>query len=343
METHKKRALTKVRRDFLFKKADENEEEKEIDPSTRCLSNNQVNIIAGDLGMVERNREICLEFYYANQQYQVDRFELEQRSHSLVINLELKSHKFNVCPVEYTIKRLESYGNLELATWAHRIKKSQTSHSQSMTRYYDALKLSGSNGLATLIEAKERADLLCKDLESRYSFFKVRYFADQDSKHLSSISFDGGFLKRIGHNIHDFGSSAVRNGLPIITDETSIGNMKYGQAMLDCNLVDYESVFEGPEQTSKLVDKNGFKKNVQMRTVFILEPSPEGVYMNTYYILLDQPLTPGAEKLAIPQDNLATGLKSYKPFIEEIREKLLANNSEDHITGSLIDSMQEES
>jgi len=341
METHKKRALTKVRRDFLFKKAEENEE-KDIDPSTRCLSNNQVNIIAGDIGMVERNREICVEFYYANQQYQVDRFELEQRSHSLVINLELKLHKFNMCPVEYTIKRLESYGNLELATWAHRIKKSQASHTKSMRSYYDTIKLNGPTALAALNEAKERAGFLCKELEGRYSFFKVRYFADQDSKNISSISYDDGFLKRIGRNIQSFGSEVVKNGLPVITDETAIPNIKYGQAMLDCNLVDYESVFEGPEQTSKLVDKNGFKKSVQMRTVFILEPSLEGVYMNTYYVLLDQPLIPGAEKFTTKQEN-STGLKSYKPLIEEIKEKLLSNNDEDLVSRSPIDSMQEES
>jgi len=309
METYKKRALTKVRRDFLFKKAEENEE-KDVDPSTRYLTSSQVNVIAGDIGLVEINREICLELWYANGHYKIGNFEIEGRSHSRVATLNLKPENSNLCPWEYTVKRLESYGDLSLATWAHRLKTCQNNHTKFMRSYYETFKQNDSEMLKTIHQVMEKARFLCKEVENNHAFYKVRYFANQEAKNLSSISYDERFLKKLGHDsIEEFGKWVLKNGIPTMSEQDAPVNLKYGQLVLDCNVADYESIFQGPEQPSRLVDKNGFKKDVMMQTVFIPEPTEEGIYVNTYYLLIDK-------SSSIERQDEKACLKLYKQDLE---------------------------
>jgi hypothetical protein len=304
----KKRTLTKVRRDFLHKKENE-DESKEVDPSTRILNNNNIHLIAGNIGLVEINRQIYLEPGFVNMLYAVRDFEIEKRPNSSIINLSFQiANENSLAPWEYTVKRLESYGDLNLATWAYKIKTYYTKHVAAMANYYELMNLKTSSQIN---EARENARMLCKDIEKERSFFMARYLAKIDTIELVSASFDEGFLKELGFDINNFSYWALSNGLPKMLEKDSSLTMKFAQLFLNSKITDYKPLQKEPQHMNSLLDKNGGRKQKGLQTIMVTETAEEGIYLNIYCTLVkDQDLDLPLQNLVNDKSNLKTYKKS---------------------------------
>jgi len=285
MEAYKKRTLKKVRKTHLLKKAEEDEGIL-VDLATRILNKSRTNVIVRSIGLVETNREVFLDINFLNTLYKAASFQLDTRYQFPVATVQFKPlTDENSWPLEYILERLESYGDLKMALWAQRLKSCHTMQSKVMRSYFNFIERDRQEGSSLLKETKIRASFLVQDFESQQIFFKVRFLISNHSKELVSASFDQRFLEKIGHNLDCFESWVIQNGLPLVSKRNCSLNMKYAQAFLDCTLINCESIYQGPEYFTDLIDKNGTKEKQVLQTVFILEPSEEGIFLNTYCII----------------------------------------------------------
>jgi len=307
LQVAKKRTLKKVRRDFLNKRCDE-DEPKEVDSSTRLLNSNNIHLIAGNIGLVEINRQIYLEPGYVNMLYAVQDVRIDQRPGNSIIRMNFQvSNKNNLMPWEYTVKRLESYGDLNLATWAYKIKNYYAKHMTAMANYYDIMNMKSTS---QLIEMKEASEKLYQEIESERSFFMARYLAKIDSIELVSASYDEGFLKELGFDIQNFSSWTLSNGLPkMLEQDCSIG-MKFAQLFLNSKMTDYKSIQKEPQHLNSLVDRNGGKKLRGLQTILVTEYAEEGIYLSAYCTLLKEQEFDLSLKSLVPEKSNS---KIYKP------------------------------
>jgi len=307
LQVAKKRTLKKVRRDFINKKRDD-DETKEVDPSTRLLNSNKIHLIAGNIGLVEINRQIYLEPGYVNMLYAVQDVKIDQRPGNSIIRLSFQvNNKNNLMPWEYTVKRLESYGDLNLATWAYKIKSYYAKHMAAMANYYDAINMKSSNQLD---EVRETSRQLYQEIESQRSFFMARYLAKIESIELVSASYDEGFLKELGFDIHNFSSWVLGNGLPkMLEQDCSIG-MKFAKLFLNSTMTDYKTIQKEPQHLNALVDRNGGKKLRGLQTILVTEYAEEGIYLSAYCTLLKEQEFDFSLKSLIPEKSNSKIYKS---------------------------------
>ena len=314
----KKRPLRKVRKDYIYKKPPK---DTLFSPDfvTPCLNEGKVNTIAQSIGLVEVNRQIFLETKFLNEYYKINHIEIhsiENKLNSLTVTLSLSiNENSNITPWQYTVKRLESYGDLNLATWAYKAKKYYSNHSEAITRYFELLRLDEQRGFSALEKARTKAFLTCQEIENGFAFHKAVLFANKENTELLSISFDEGFLKGMNHTPESFASWSKVNGLPTLFKNDCSINMKFGNSILDGVVINAKSIQEGPEFECSLIGEGENLQKLTMQNIIILCPDKEGVYMYCYYIIKDNKDEKGK---SIIEERASFGLKTYKSIYDNI-------------------------
>jgi len=272
----KKRVLKKVRSRFLHKKPEENSAQ-DIDPTTRCLSTGTVHQMVPSIGLVEVDRKICTELRFIQFRYDISTIDLNKTplSSSVTINFKINPEYLAV-PWEYTIKRLESYGDLNLATWAHIIKN-----------YYaqGPGKLYSKRFEMMMNETRERAALTCETFESQYPYHKGIFLTNETSTELLSVSWNESFLKEMGHTSENFMERISKDGLQPMSPQDSAINRNFGKVFLNYVLGKCQPIQEEPDFVAYLYNKDGTVRKCVLQNYLIMYPAPEGIYFISYYIL----------------------------------------------------------
>ena len=281
-----KRVLKKVRKDFVHKK-DDQDETALVDPTTHILGDNQIHMIKACNCLVLVNRKICMGLQFLNSQYDVNAVITEAPFQPRRVYLNVKLNRHNeTAPWEYTVKRLESYGDLDLAMWAHKVKEHYTNYPRTINKYFELLNSQDSKVLQYIEKCKEQAQLACQEIETKYPYRKLSVLSSKDSAEILCSSYNESFLHEVGHTPESFVECTKMNGLPTYFAADCANNHHVAQKFLACVILNNNGpVSEEPEYETFIYDKNGNKKRVIGQTVNILEPTPEGIMVYIYFLL----------------------------------------------------------
>ena len=281
-QNHKKRVLKKVREQYIRKKPDWNDP-RDIDPSTRLLCTGEVHPIIPCIGLVEIDRKICVEIEFVHFQYNVSSVTIENNMGSSKLILGFSPNKdSSSTPWEYAVKRLESYGDLELATWAHKIRACFANHSLSMNKYFEQVYSGEKSVNFSLEKARTKAALMCESIESQYPYFKGVFLSKKNSTDLVTVTMSDGFLKEMGHSPESFLLQQKKKGITPIVPKESATTKNFGMAFLNYFMGNYQPT---NEENDALYDKDGTRRKCIMQNVLILDPTPEGILIYNYFIL----------------------------------------------------------
>lgn len=284
----KVKVLKKVRRQFLRKAVEEEPPPLLVDPQAHHISGTDVYAINYSVGLVEHKRKICIGPQYLNIHFNVKKSTLASTKQSKTAALDLCINENNP-PVswEYTVKRLESYGDLQFATWAHRIRNHYAKYSKVMSNYYDLLESNSPGFHETYKLTQHEAENACREIESNYSYNKIVQFLKKDANELISSSYSEGFLEKIGHTPDSFLSWSKINGLPKILNTDSPMYEDIIKEFLNCIPMITNAIQEGPESESEIYHREGHKLKITAKCVTILDPTPEGIFYYFYLIIKD--------------------------------------------------------
>jgi len=281
-----KRVLKKVRRDFLNKKDDE-DQTAQVDPTTKILGDNQVHMIKACNCLVLVNRKICMGLQFLNSQYDVSPLITEGPFQPKRVYLNVKLNRQNeTAPWQYTVERLESYGDLDLAIWARKVKDHYINYPKTMNKYFQLLNSQDPTVIQYLEKCKTQAQLACQEIENKYPYRKLHVMSSKDSAEIISSSYNESFLKEVGHTAESFVECTKKNGLPAYFAADCSNNHHIAQKFLTCVILNHDGpISEEPEFPAEIYDKNGEKKKVIGQVINVLEPTPEGIMVYGYFIL----------------------------------------------------------
>ncbi len=120
-EQASKRSLKKVRRQFLNKTPEENQE-MIVEPPTTFINPHKTYILKPCISLIEENRKIRIDTTKISSYFKISGVLVQEHLDSKVVTVNLNVNQKHVqIPWEYTIKRLESYGDADMAGWAKRL------------------------------------------------------------------------------------------------------------------------------------------------------------------------------------------------------------------------------
>lgn len=292
----RKRVLSKVRRQFLNKRSDEDGlAHNHILPQNS--PNETVHSINPSVGLFEVNGKVFVDAHYFNLYYNMTCTIIEDlnRMKAVMVHLCQKENLIQNC-LESVAKKLESYGDLELATWAHRIRRNQANYPRIMAEYFELMRSDDSEIFLSLKRAKTSAILKCKDIESKYPYCKVLQFFGKESNKLLSCTYSEWFLKEVDHTIESFVAWSKKNGLLHFIDNNCSLYLDFAKQVLEGFSLKNGSVYEGSEYHTSFSDKNGDQKRTNIQSITILEPSSDGYFLYGYFILKRDDTTSGIPK-----------------------------------------------
>ena len=327
-----KRVLKKVRKDFLNKK-DDQDETALVDPSTHILGSDQVHMIKACNCLVLVNRKICMGLQYLNSQYDVSAEITEAPFQPRRVYLNVRLNRQNeTAPWEYTVKRLESYGDLDLAMWAHKVKEHYTNYPRTMNKYFELLNSQDPKILQYIEKCKNQAQAAMEEIENKYPYRKLSVLSSKESAEILCSSYNESFLNEVGHTPESFIECTQKNGLPAYFAADCGTNHHVAQKFLACVILNNNGpISEEPEFDTFIFDKNGDKKRVIGEVVNILEPTPEGIMVYIYFLIKKHPTPGNMLKLenesieALEKLSLNCPMKKYcKPDLQTHEEKVTA-------------------
>lgn len=336
-DINNKRTLKKVRRHFINRHPNEEADSSIINPSSQYIISDQINVISTCFGLVEKDRKLCMGTQFLTPYFNIDPEITVQNDlpeiKAVTLNLQLSPNN-SILPWQYTAKRLESYGDLDLAAWANRLRKYHENYPHIMAKYFELINSDDPQTSKSLRKAKNRAALACKEIESRHCYRKLVSFSSKESTELLSSSYSEGLIKALGHNtVESFVSWTKSNGIPTLFESDCTDHLEIARKFYDCITLNSGIVQEGPEYRTVLYDKEGNKREVLAQYVNILEPSSEGFFISGYFILktkgLKRPkLKKQEEKRNIQSDELE--LYPYKCVKKEIKEECIMPQMEEY-------------
>lgn len=213
-DTHNgKRTMTKVRLNFLNRRADECDSNDSISSSSDH-NNNTVYSLNPSVGLVEINGKVLVDPQYFNLHYTMTTTIIQDHNKMKAVMVHLsRKEDAEQSSLETAAKRLESYGDLELATWAHRIRKHQLNYPQTMAKYFGLVYSGNPDVVLSLKKAKSTAIQTCRDIEGKYPYCKVIHFFGKEANKLMSCSYNEWFLEEVGHTVDSFVTWSKENGL----------------------------------------------------------------------------------------------------------------------------------
>jgi len=326
-----KRPLTKMRRPFLHRASSELDISESIDTDQTSSTNGlQINVLSKCLGLVEVNKKILISLQYLNSFSTINHARIENLPNQKAVTLNVAFNSDNNVPSwEEAAKRLESYEDEQLSGWAVWMRNHYLNHTKVMTNYFEYLNSKDPQACIDLRKAKKRAVLMCREIESKYSFRKLLVFAKRDSTELLSVSYSEGILKELGHTPEGFLLWTKYNGLPGMFDKDCPEHLQIARNFFDFkSLKKGEFVSKGEEYIVNLEDKNGKKHKILAQYIHILDPTEEGIFLSGYFIIKDQPR----------ENGLGLVIKESGMQIEEAEHEEI----EGSLPGDKQDKMEEE-
>ncbi len=280
-----KRVLKKVRKDFLNKR--DEDETTLVDPTTHILGSDQVHMIKACNCLVLVNRKICMGLQFLNSQYDINPVITEAPFQPRKVYLNVKLNRQNeTAPWDYTVKRLESYGDLDLAMWAHKVKEHYTNYPKTINKYFELLNSQDPTVLQYIEKCKIQAQIACQEIENKYPYRKLTVLSNKDSAELLCSSYNESFLQEVGHTPETFVEWTKKNGFPAYFAANCANNHHIAQKFLACVILNNNGpISEEPEREAFMFDKNGDKKRVIGQVINVLEPTSEGIMVYGYFIL----------------------------------------------------------
>jgi len=281
----RKRVLSKINRHSLIKAPQEEEEQETIeDPPSFYLNPKKIFMLSSCLCLAEDNRKIYVDTSYLNSYFNTSNIILQDKFYNKVVDVRLQVNAANT-PLDYTIERLESYGSLELAMWAQRMKKYFLGYKKVMTNYYDLVDSQDPNMMAAMEKSQIDARLACKEIESQYSYKKLQAFSTLEGTEMLLSSYSEGFLEEMGYTVQEFMETVRGNGLPELFNKDCTVHLDIAKRFLDGTTLSSGSIQDWSEYFTTIKDKTGKKKEVKFHFVNILEPRPEGILTTGYFVL----------------------------------------------------------
>jgi len=297
----KKRTLHKVRKLFINKKAEDDDPEN-VDPASRLLNQNVTYMVKSDLCIVEVNRRIVVDMHLLNSNFDVSNAIIEDRYPQKSVILKLKVNENNSpVPWEYSVKRLESYGDLNMAVWARKLKDYHKHYMNLMAKYFAVFNSEDPLIQQEIEEVKIKACGAHQEIEAKYPYLKWVIFAGAESVDMVCSAYSEDFLKEFGHSVESFQTWVASNGIPSTLDGNSEVHHKIIQSFLDRLSVEKGAVYFGNEYPTFMVDAHGHKKDIIAQYVNVTDPTPDGLLLSGYIILKQ---TPSSLKKACQQDLL---------------------------------------
>ena len=308
-QNRKKRVLKKVREQFIHKKPDENSA-KDIDPTTRCLSTGVAYPIIPSIGLVEIDRKICVELEFVQSHYHLTNVIAENDMGSSMVTMYFQRNTDTpMIPWEYAVKRLESYGDLELAMWAHRIRSCYTNHQLSMEKYFSQMYSGERRTDFTMDKARIKAEIACQNIESQYPYFKGVYFSTRDTTDLLTVTMNDSFLKEMGHTVESYFIQLKNKGIMPIVPKESITTKGFGKSFLNYFMGTYKPT---EDENDFMYDKNGGRRKCVMQNMMILDPTPDGIYIYIYFILKKERSKVDTNNYAIDEEKVLFKRKKFE-------------------------------
>lgn len=279
----RKRTLTKVRTQFLNRK-DEPEEPAEVNSDTRYLCTNNVSPLNPALGLVEINRKINMGPQNLSLYFKVSDFLIENRSSSRLTRLSFTMDKNSApLPWDYTLKRLESYGDLELATLAHRLDKFHKVAFQIVSKYDESLR-NATVEKNIWEETKAKARKACEEIENSPIFYEIRFHVTKDSYHMVSNTYSEGLLKEMGYKPETFVEWTKKNGMPTMFGTDSTVFLAAIKSFLDFAVFSGNVIYMSPKYETFIYNSQDVSKKMMVQAIGVLEPIPDGFLTHYYFV-----------------------------------------------------------
>ena len=283
-----KRPLTKIRRPFLFRVPLESELSEPADTDQNSSTDSsQVNVLSKCLGLVEINKKILISLQYLNPFITINCSRIENVQNQKVVTMNITFNSDHLVPSwEDAVKRLESYEDKELGEWALWMRNYHENHSQVMSKYFEYLNSKDPQACIELRKAKKRAVLMCREIESKYSYRRLLAFARKESTDLLSVSYNEGMMKEIGHTPEEFLLWSKYNGLPGLFDRDCPGHLQVARNFFDFKaLKKGEFVSRGPEYKVNIEDKEEKKHKMIAQYINVLDPAEGGFFLSGYLVI----------------------------------------------------------
>jgi len=283
-----KRPLKKVRRQFLNKTPGENDDTI-IESPGHFLNPHRTYVLKPCLSLIEENRKIRIDTTKITSYFKISGILVQEHMDSKIVTVNLNVNQKHVqIPWEYTIKRLESYGDADMADWAKRLRNHYATYPKMMSEYYSLFKSEDPKIIANLTKAKNQAILAYRMIESKYTFKKIQAFYNKDDTEILSSSFSEKFLGEMGYTVESFVNYSKLHGLPSLCDKECNLDLDIARRFLDSKTLSFGPIQNWAEYSTFFYDKDGHKHEKSIYFVNIYEPTKEGVFVTGYFIILSK-------------------------------------------------------
>lgn len=283
-KVQKKRVLRNIRKNFVNKKP-ENDQDLAA-PLWKNVDDDKFRMIDTSIGLMEKDRKILVGVRYLNPFVKINKVSLETGTQKQAVTLSLGiQENSSMLPWEYHVKRLESYGDLDLVTWAYKIKSFHSKYNEIMTQYFDAMNSDDPNIIEQFIKTKEKAVLASKQIESSYAYKKVTIFLGKSAPKLTAVSYSEAIIKQLGHSTESFISNIKENGIPTLFKGDCFLHLDIGKKFLECASMNKNTCTEWPECSTFIYDRHGRKQKVLAQLAGVVHPTSEGLLLDGYLII----------------------------------------------------------
>ena len=281
----RRRVLKKVRINFINRRPDEAHADAGFPPQ-QLQDNNAIQMIDPAIGLVERNRKICVGVRFLNSYITINNLRVEEQISCKAVTFNIQMNQDHpILPWEHCVKRLESYGDLNLATWAQKIRSHHSVYPEVMAQYFELTKSQDPNTLANFAKAKNQVMLVQREIQSAYPYKCVRLFSNGSTTVPLEASYSEGFLKEISHTLESFCDLVRDSGIPTLFGGECPYHLEMAKSFLDCSMFQADPVKYGAEFHSYLYDKNGMKRLVCLQSISFVEPAPGGLFLTGYLVI----------------------------------------------------------
>jgi len=280
----KKRAVRKVRSSYLNKSPlEDGEVKKEAAPVS--LNEKNVNVLSPSIGLIEANGRVRLATHFLTLTYEVISIKVQENSASKVVSLLLQKKNIISEPWEYTAKRLEDSGELEMVIWAQRIRRHYTEQPKIMEEYFKSLNSRDLHIQNNIRKAQNKAKLASQDIENKYEYFKICLISSSDGILPLSLSYTEKIINSLGHTIETFVPWVEANGIPPVSPGSSPAFLEISRQFLECLPLTGSPVQKGPEFSTYIFNEDGSKTDVEVQFIGVIDPVAKGIFLTGYYII----------------------------------------------------------
>lgn len=279
------RILKKVRPGFLNKRAEENEIELTESSEPFYKSDGELLVLHRCLGLVEKDRKICIDSSILTSHVSIAGIVLDDQPFSQAVVITLKVAEEKPGPYFFIAKRLESYGDLELAQWAQRLINYYTNYPKVISNYFNLFQSDDNKIRLGLMKSNSRALVICKQIEAKYPFRRLLFVAKKESMMLLSTKFSQRFLKEIGYTAESFIELVKKEGLPALFDGDSTAHIEIAKRFLDCTVFEGDIIQPGEEYITYFYDEDGYKRPFVVQFISVLETTPDGLFVSGYFLI----------------------------------------------------------